>query len=98
MERLSRSSHYMARKKKGGVWKTKNLSISSENSLLELIKILTSYREILSSYVEGGFDFKDLNNGEDGGLFYKTMNETDLNRTNHISNAVETDDIIDFLY
>ncbi len=84
------------KEKKGGIWKTKNLSISSKDSQLELIKILKSYREIVSDYMEGGFNIKDLNN-DDGGWFYKIMDETDLNRTNRISDAVETKDIIDFL-
>ncbi|MCZ7405789.1 MAG: hypothetical protein O8C67_12800 [Candidatus Methanoperedens sp.] len=47
--------------------------------------------------MEGGFDFKELNNSDDGGLAYKIMDETDLNKTDHISDAVETDKIIDFL-
>lgn len=85
------------KEKKGGTWKIKNLSISSEESQLELIKILTSYREKVFNYMEGGFDFKELNNGDDDGLFYKIMDEADLNKTNQISDAVETDKIIDFL-
>jgi len=86
------------KEKKGGIWKTKNLSISSEESQLELIKILKSYRQIVFDYMEGGFNIKDLNNSDDdGGWFYKIMNETDLKRTNRISDAVETKDIIDFL-
>ncbi|MFZ3383907.1 MAG: hypothetical protein WA144_08280 [Candidatus Methanoperedens sp.] len=85
------------REKKGGIWKIKNLSISSEDSQSELIKILTSYRGMIFNYIGGGSDFKDLNNGDDGGLFYKIMDETDLNKTNRISEAVETDGIIDFL-
>ena len=85
------------KEKKGGIGKIINLSISSESSLLELIKILTSYREILFNYIEGGFDFKDLNNGEDGGLIFKIMNENDLNRTNLIFKANEINNINDFL-
>ncbi len=85
------------KEKKGGIWKNINLSISSESSLLELIKILTSYREIVFNYIEEGFDFKDLNNGDDGGLIFKIMDETDLNRTNFIFNASEIKNINDFL-
>ncbi len=85
------------KEKKGGIWKIINLSISSEGSLLELVKILKSYREILFNYIEGGFDFKDLNNGDDGGLICKIMDETDLNRTDLIFNASEINNINDFL-
>ncbi len=86
------------KEKKGGVWKTKNLSISSEESQLELIKILKSYRQIVFDYMEGGSNIKDLNNSDDdNGWFCKIMDETDLKRTNRISDAVETKDITDFL-
>lgn len=86
------------KEKKGGIWKTKNLSISSEESQLELIKILKSYHQIVFDYMEGGFNIKDLNKSDDdSGWFYKIMNETDLRRTNRISDAVETKDIHDFL-
>ena len=86
------------KEKKGGIWKTKDLSISSEESQFELIKILKSYRQIVFDYMESGVNIKELNNSDDdNGWFCKIMDETDLNKTNHIADAVETDDIIDFL-
>lgn len=86
------------KEKKGGIWKTKDLSISSQESQLELIKILKSYRQIVFDYMESGVNIKELNNSDDDdGWFCKIMNETDLKRTNLISDAVETKDILDFL-
>ncbi|KPQ43985.1 MAG: hypothetical protein MPEBLZ_01453 [Candidatus Methanoperedens nitroreducens] len=87
------------KEKKGGIWKTKNLSISSEESRLELIKILKSYRQIVFDYMEGVVNIKDFNDtdNDNGGWFCKIMNETDLKRTDRLSDAVETKDILDFL-
>ncbi len=85
------------KEKKEGIQKIKNLSISSEDSQSELIIILKSYRDILFNYLEDGSDFKDLNNSDDGGLFYKIMDDNDLYKTNHLSEAIESDNIIDFL-
>lgn len=89
---------YGKEKHEGGISKIKNLSISSEDNQLELIKILESYRELINNYMNGEFDFKNLNNGGDGVLFYKIMSKDDLNKTKLISaTGVETKNITDFL-
>ncbi len=89
---------YGKEKKEGGIWKIKSLSISSEDSQSELVKILNSYREKVDNYIDGESDLKDLNNGGDGGLFYKIMDEADLKKTKRISATdIETKNITDFL-
>ncbi|MDO8725050.1 MAG: hypothetical protein Q7J35_03160 [Candidatus Methanoperedens sp.] len=89
---------YGQENKKGGIWKIKNLSISSDDSQLELIKIMRSYREKINNYIDDEFDFHDINNGNGGSLFYKIMDKDDLNKTKRIStDNIETDDITDFL-
>lgn len=89
---------YGKEKKEVGVCKIKNLSISSEVSRLELIKILNSYQEKVSNYLKSGFDIKDLNNGDDTHLLYKGMDEADLNKTKQISAVtIEINQVIDFL-
>ena len=89
---------YGKEKREDGIWKIKDLSISSPENLRELIKIIRSYCKNLDKYIEGEFDFKSLDDNDESGLFYKVMDEDDFYKTTRmLTTDNETDDFTDFL-
>ena len=65
------------------VKKVKPLSITSQNSVQDLLKVMQSYSERVKKYIDGELDLKDLEKDDDNsGLFFKPMDAEDLANTN----------------
>jgi len=89
---------YGEEKNEGNIAKIKDLSISSPESQKELIKIIQVYCNKVNAYIEGENNFQNLNDNSDSGLFFKIMDQNDLNKTKRLLTTVDTaEDFTDFL-